>query len=332
LGINFSNNPKVYFWGRGSDAQDESTWLALDGSATSVDGELQSVLTQIPVDYSSPAAPLVQSNPLVNSDGFSMFSGPIKLISNLGAGAESNPASYSVADCRNLSEIPTGMHCCFEGEAEGNLLYETISCPGVPRDGGYVWRFTTGNIPETRQVDVECGKFSPSPSTEWDDGENVCLNAEVLVEFTGQMDETSFAGNVLLYTCGSGDEPESCTQINEFSNNFNASSNILTIRSANLPPGGFGNLQPDTWYHIELLNGVQGFSQEYVLGVLTSFYTPLQRTRSCSDDTAFCFDFKTGPLGTECVLEEVKIRPITYSVSRLGLVLDKRYPVERSGH
>ncbi len=326
LGINFSANPTVYFWGRGSEATDNSTWLSLDASA--VGTGLQSVTTQIPVDYSGPVPPLVQSNPIVNNDGFSMFTGPIKLESSLGA--ESNSVLYSVTDCRNLTSIPTGMHCCTEGDAQGSLLYQSLACPGVPRDAGYVWRFTTGKIPEFRKVleicDNDTAQFSPTPRREDANGENVCLNRQVQVEFNDKMNPTSFAGNVLLYTCGTGDEPTGCVSIDEVAtvDNYDDTNNVLTIRDNPT----VGDMEPNTWYHVELLNGIQGRTEQTILGVPTVTYSPIRRTSPCSDASAYCFDFKTGPAGTECILEDVAIKPMDYTVARLGLVLDNSYPVD----
>src|SRR3989344_3542051 len=238
------------------------------------------------------------------------------------------------------------MHCCSEGGAQGSLLYESIACPDVPRDGGYVWRFTTGVIPEFRRVVEECNNndfvFSPTPLRTHNDGENVCLNRQVAVQFTGPMEEASFVGNVSLFTCGTDDlvadpqvifdEPSGCIPVAEVSNNYTDggadSNSILIIRDLFPAVNGFGDLLPNTLYHVELSNDINGISSDMVLGVLTDFLTPLQRTRPCSDTTAYCFDFKTGPVGTECILEDVAIKPIDYTVARLGLVLNNRYPVD----
>jgi len=334
-GVNFSLTPSIYFWGTGSDVGSDATWLSLAGNPVALD-DVEVMTTRIPVDSSSYSVP---STPLVFDNGFSMQSGPIKVVAS---GQTSNNVVYSVDNCTQIpkNRWPNEMRCCSEGPAEGSFIQEGFSCPGEARTGGYVWRFTTGIIPDLPRVNERCDSeepidFQPSP-TPWQfhgNGDNVCLNGIVGVEFNMGMDDSTFDGNVKLYTCGTDnlaadlvfDEPD-CA-----SNKFDVSGDV-TIKYLDGFPGGTltvrdpslkGNLLPNTWYRVELLDGILGEKLETILGVPTLTYPPLLHTRTCGNGTAYCFDFKTGSVGSECVLSGISIKPSVYTVNELGPVINR---------
>jgi len=339
-GINFSADPiadpTIYFWGMDSDVADNATWLSRAGDP-GVSGDVEIMTTRIPVDSSLYS---FQSIPLVSDSGFSMQTGPIKVAAS---GQESNSVTYSVDDCRQIPDTrwPAGMRCCSEGPSEGVFIQEDYVCPGEIRTGGYVWRFTTGKIPTLPKVLEQCSSDvpppflpSPTPWQSYDDGENVCLNRTISVEFSMEMDEASFEDKVRMYTCGIDDltadpsiifDKPDCkdekADIIEITADY-ISGGTLIIRDPRDPPDGFGNLLSNTWYHVELLEGILGIKWIDVLGSSQLTYPPLLRTRPCGEGTAFCFDFKTGPEGSKCVLTSVGIKPPQYTVDYLGPVLN----------
>jgi len=305
-GINFSASPMIYFWGMNSVVNNNSTWLSANGSPVIVDG-LQIINARFPVDPVS---------------GFSMQTGPIKVRTS--GGQESNSVAYFVDNCTQIPESrwPTGMRCCTEGSAAGVFISDDNVCPGEERTGGYVWRFTTGKIPKLPRVVELCDEISmpsPTPWQNWEDGENACLNRVVSVDFNMEMNTPSFAGNVRMLTCGSDEEPD-CEE------GIDISGEIVPVYNSGEPGGTLvikeGVLSPDTWYHIELLEGILANEWVEILGTPELTNPPLLRTRSCGDGTAYCFDFKTGPAGSECVLTSAGIKPPQFTVNYLGPVLN----------
>lgn len=334
-GINFSANPKLYFWGMQSLANNNNTWLSLPGTMVAAGG-IETVTTNIPVDFDGHSIP---SQPTPFDSGFSMKSGPIKLVASAGTGLESNSVKYTVDDCRGIAQAnwPATMVCCTEGPSTGNFIHQSFNCPGTTRTGGYVWRFTTGRIAQAPRVIESCDNsiISPTPWRYQGNGENICLNAEVTVDFTTNIQASSLTNNIRLFTAGTGIEPAtiSPTLVDISSTQLDISlvGQNLTIRSF----ADSGDLTPNTWYRVVLLNGIKSEETVSVLGVNTVFNRPLLRTRPCDIDldgngtldkdlTTYCFDFKTGPVDSKCILESVGVKPDTYSVDTLGPVINGR--------
>lgn len=335
-GINFSVGPRVYFWGQQSVINNNATWLSLLGSPVTTSG-LETITINIPVDYNGLP---ISSNPLPTpgGSGFSMASGPIKIMS--GAGQESNSVKYSVDDCRTVAQNrwPVSMRCCVEGPSAGNFIHNSFACPGETRTGGYVWRFTAGRIADLPMVVEDCSTLiSPTPWRQQGNGNNICLNAMISADFTMSMDVASFAGNVRLFTMGTGDQPDTgsldniSTQVAALPATPPNTITRFTIRNSGAP----SNLMPNTWYRVVLLNGIRSYESILVLGNPTIFNRNLLRTRPCnidldgngSDDkdlTAYCFDFKTGPAGSECLLQNVSVKPDIFNVATLGPVINRQ--------
>ena len=174
---------------------------------------------------------------------------------------------YTVDDCREASEPLEGYHCCSAGPDTGFWVNDTLACSGESRDAGYVWRFTTANIPQIPYVVEGCDEEgwltaaampfpSPTPWREWRQGLSSWLNAEIAVRFSMDMDnpatgEHAFASKIRLLRCGSGDNPDCDSGTDVASEITPASSRVLTIRT--IPP----NLESNTWYRVMLLDGIQ---------------------------------------------------------------------------
>lgn len=321
-GINFTTNPSVFFWRRGAEFDQITTWLSL----SSADPELTPIsdtalLTQIP-----------------EVDGVSMDSGPIVIFAP-GGGGISNPVSYEVFDCREFPDSSPGgdYRCCTDGPEAGLWKQDAFACAGEPRDAGYVWRFTSGQIPNIPFVieacnqddwfdtDVVIEQPSPVPWEQWRSGENVCLNANVELLFSMDMNDSLdptdqgslfYPGNVTLQTCvESFDEVLICTDDPTFdqSQMEYVSSRLLTVRT-----GSDEDLNPNTWYRVVLSNQITGRDQIEVGGQLQTVFPPIKNQRGCGDGTAYCFDFKTGENGSKCILERAFIHPRYHTTNELG--------------
>jgi cysteine-rich repeat protein len=307
-GANFTSTGTVYFWTAGANASDVTTWL----SSRTPD-----------VQFSSASQVLT---PIPSINGVTMQTGPIRVSSR---GQLSNSVTYTVLDCRTLSDaqIPAGQRCC----TDGSLLPENQSCAGESRDAGYVWRFTNGQISQLPAVIEECVTSSPSnvmpsptPSDIWGRTQS-CINAEIRARFTTPMDaSTLVTPNVRIVTCGDGTSAN-CTSRTDVTSNF-----LITYESQSLrvvPRNAGDTFTPNTWYRVELGTAVRSQEVRTVLGRSQTISQPLQPTRPCGAGTAYCFTFQTGT--RRCEIASAHILPSEYTTNILGVLQDPRFP--RSG-
>lgn len=315
-GINFGTSPTVYFWRRGAVANNLSTWLSMSGGqVTASDTRIQ---TPIPV----------------GSDGYSLDTGdnPIRVVAG---GRPSNSIRYRVNDCRTASSTPQGFQCCGVG-ADGRetpdtgfLRPDAYVCAGETRDAGYVWRFTTGKIPQIPSVVEECfpdqpSVFpSPTPSRQWNAAQAACLNARIGVRFTTDMDGRSVENNIRIFTCGTGDEPN-CRVKSDVTPQFRIAYQVRNVVIDRVTPGT--NLATNTWYQVEIGTGVQSQQQLVVLGATSTRNEPLRVTNPCGPGTAHCFQFRTG--GTQCRVADALMVPLRFTTNFLGVVQDPRFRID----
>lgn len=304
-GTHFSVNPVVYFSTKGSVLDDIGTWLSsatdlIDGDSVVEDAEDERIFTRIPI----------------REDGYSMQEGVGQIKVQSASGEVSNSVSYTVTDCRNQNtDNLVGYQCCQSGPDAGSWIPESFICEGETRDAGYVWRFTTGLIPQIPEVIEQCNDIdfpSPTPFSERTDGTNVCVNAQIGVRFSMDMDETSFVGNVEVYTCGSGATPD-C-------DNKEGIDQPLTLSYLNdqLRVLLSDDFDPNTWYRVELLDGIQSKELLAEFGQTVVRHQPLRATRPCAEGTSYCFEFRTG--SGLCKLTAVGISPSSYVTPVLGLL------------
>ncbi|MBD3310882.1 MAG: hypothetical protein GF349_00060 [Candidatus Magasanikbacteria bacterium] len=310
-GINFGTSPVVYFWWKDANVQEVSnTWLStLTPGDWLISASNNQIITLIPE----------------TNDNYSMETGPIRVgIEVDGQTILSNGVQYTVEDCRENPDSPISEthKCCTVGEDAGIWRPVGTACKGEVRSAGYTWRFTTGYMPQVPQVVEACEEDdwfdtdlqlefpSPTPWERWRKGRQACLNSEIAVRFTLPMDQNSFTDNVLLYSCGNGEEidcEENSVAIEDI--NLNYEEEVIRLSTTE-------NLEPNTWYHVELLEGIRSLPQQSVLGVAEVPSQPLQITRPCGDGTAYCFDFKTG--GELCTLTAAGMNPPEYITEILG--------------
>jgi len=292
----------------------------------------------------------ITTNIPINDYGQSMVDGFIYVTTTAGT---SNPVKYDVTDCTLASEnqVTTmnsqGFHCCSEQkEGEPNPDYglwkpNSFACIGEERKAGYVWRFTTGLFPNTPRVAEECTQNSvpsPTPWQGWSGGDNSCQNASIVTRFVGRddkfipMDPDSLIGRVRVYTCGTDDtslcvgeeaeeetDLENITGVEDVTDKYEVnyySGGPLVIRE--IPPAE--KYQLDTWYHVELDQGITSLEEVTELGNKEIKKYDLEVTAPCGRDTAYCFEFKTSDEEKLCVLADVVIHPHLYTTHILGLL------------
>ncbi|MEK7084383.1 MAG: hypothetical protein AAB932_04065, partial [Patescibacteria group bacterium] len=328
IGKNFTPDPTVYFWRNGASPDMASGWLSVSGddrlTGMNDAGVLQNAASYI-------RTPIPQDD----ARRYSMDSGPIHVVVN---GEKSNPVRYTVTDCRDETAARPGFQCCAEGDDEGRFIPENQLCAGATRDAGYVWRFTSGLIPLRPKVSEFCEDGSgihPSP-TPWEtreDGKNVCVNADISLIFdvgrapnAGVINGSTITKEtVRLYRCPeTGGAPDCAENKRIFVDNdyaLDMEGNKLTIRRQGA--GEFGRLQTNTWYHVELLEGIEAIQPVFILNQPeTKIPRPLEATRPCGTGTVYCFNFKTSPTPADCELANAFINPKEHITTWLGPLED----------
>ncbi len=323
-GVNFSNDPKIYFWQRGADLQNVNTWFVQQGNAIQkVQRESTPVLTTV-----------TTSIPVVNGNTLSMGPAPIRLKN--AEGALSNQVVYTVNDCRQSPPL-AGHQCCTEGPDEGVFKPNGQVCSGQTRDAGYAWRFTTGRIPEIPQVVERCvvptpeGQEpafpSPAPWQGWLGAEPACLNQSIVVRF--QLPQNANLENVnqdtvKVFRCAERNGQADCSNANKEQVAYQAgdldltADNYLTILRN--PLQGASRFLPNTWYQVEISKAITSVRNVIVGGVPVVERQNLLVKRSCSNDTAYCFSFKTGNENNRCDLDKVGVVPHPFRVNYLGVL------------
>lgn len=312
-GVNFTNGLTAFFYGRGSLVQNMQTWLqtTVNNGISAI--QAQEFSTVIPVD----------------EQGYSMQTGPIRVQTDAGI---SNPITYTVQRCTDpgVDSPGEGFQCCETGPDAGLFIPTNQVCRGETRDGAYMYRFSTGQIPDVPVVLEQCSQDtwyepqgvgvlpSPTPWRGWENGSNACINRTVSVQFSTDMDETTINnGTVQLYRCPANEDGVvSCDEQKEL-----VPIDPTYVQRQLVVWSGEQALLPYTTYRVELSQDIQSYRIENIAGQDTPLRAPLVATRPCGDGTAYCFEFSTGGPQDQCVLEDVFISPQSYIADRLGLLI-----------
>lgn len=336
-GINFSNNPTVYFSTENSEFKDQSSvngWLYTPFFDEFLIGlkninEGQSINTPIPYDLDY---------------GFSMKAGlsPIKIKDS--DGRFSNSIYYNVTDCRTVSTTMPGYQCCSDGSEAGKWKPVIYGCEGETKNAGYVWRFTTGFLPNQPYVEVSCNDTdfpSPVPSVDWNSGQSACINSIIAVRFgpdnMTMSAESINTDTVKVYKCNedtdtdevTGIDYDDCDEVDLDQGCTGLDCLVLqnNILKIYIPPE---NYTASTWYHVELMSDIQSAQPFTELGKEIIKKENLRVDRpmkdSVSDDgtVAFNFDFRTG--SRQCTLAGAFMNPNKHTTNILGIVQDPRHP------
>jgi hypothetical protein len=308
FGEYFGTNPQIYFWKTGANP------IAVDGRVAVPSASI--------VKNSDTS---VELNPPVSFD-----TGPVILM----RGSDkrlSNPVQFSTVNCvkNNNTCSVQGSLCCSVGPEAGTCKPAGELCEGALRSTGYIWRFSTNDIPEVPHVVERCDASvdtaqslpSPSPSVQWsrgganDDQVNVCRTALVTVEFSTALDQSTVNGaNITLNKCSS---VSGTTCVNPVV--VAVTPDSYTLQTATAGPGGTlrnyvslapsaGKLEDATWYQVSLSKAITSQPIE-------GKSLPLASDRSCSSGSAYCFVFKSG--AQDCKIKAVVITPYSYWTSVL---------------
>lgn len=125
--------------------------------------------------------------------------GPVTVTSS--EGYTSNSVNFIVGNCTEDDSIcGTGEECCADGSCQ-----VAGSCgTSTPVESHYAWLFSTGPLPTTPTVLVQCDEnyISPSPWSGWNTADEICVNATVTAAFSVDMSTASYPGNITVESCG----------------------------------------------------------------------------------------------------------------------------------
>ena len=266
----------------------------------------------------------------------------------------SNALGFEVWDCvknNNTCNLQDGggndYKCCASGADTGVCRDPSDLCAGETRSTGYLWRFSTKDIPPVPRVVERCDSDtdlglnlpSPSPSVLWGfDHRRVCRSASLVVEFSvGNINPIS-PNNFVVYEC---DSSSAVYESKRFCDTkVPGVVPIFTGVVTPQPSAAYGansqnsylELWPDavynsgkwkdnTWYQVVLKSAISSGS-----GTSTAF---LAKDKPCEDDpnSSYCFLFKTGPAGiNDYKMKDIIITPYRYWTSVLEAPMKYRPP------
>lgn len=248
----------------------------------------------------------------------------------------SNSINFTVFNCLENNNTCTSLEnqCCLKGADAGICKPKNEMCEEGTRSTGYMWRFSTRDLPVIPRVVERCDSDSeaannipsPSPNIIWNTGgnedhTNVCRTALVTVAFNTEMDQTTVNNNtVQIFECDSSTirDGNVCNHVGDpiilDPDSFNLKNNNSQLTDEfylTLSPDNDGNAwADDIWLQVILSSSIM--SSSTALGTMPS---SLMRSRPCGDGTAYCFIFKTD--AKNCRLKQVAVTPFDYWTSIL---------------
>ena len=256
----------------------------------------------------------------------------------------SNPLNFEVWDCiKNKGCSNTEMRCCLSGAEAGSCKPKGEMCAGETISTGYLWRFSTREIPPTPRVIERCNAAvdlggplpSPSPSIMWDQtpGEshhNVCRTASVVVEFSVDNLNKIPISDLEVYACEAdkiNTADYGCTakiggpieMTSEQKKTGTDGKSYYIPASGSVSEGSatsFLELHPasgswpdNTWYQVVLKKNISAGTGNNEI--------KLSSDRPCASDpdSAYCFAFRTSE--NPCLMKALVVTPYSFWTSVL---------------
>lgn len=318
IGENFGLAPEVYFWGAAA-------------SPASVSGRVLANTTGV---ANLSTGQVISTRPLAGT-----ISGSVVVLRKPD-NKLSNPQNFSVVDCvkNNNTCTAAGTHCCAVGTEAGMCKPNTELCSGETLAAGFIWRFSTKDIPKIPRVVERCDNNTdaglniptPSPSVSWDTSasgahHNVCRTASVVVEFNLPTINNISRNNFLINECTDGtvnETQKTCTVAQTVDIGGPAGDLVPQLSTENtsylqLNPNNTynnGKWKDNTWYQVILGSGITAGS-----GTSSAH---LAKDMPCGADSAYCFVFKSD--AQDCRMKQVVVTPYSYRTSVLEAPIKHR--------
>ncbi|MEK7681163.1 MAG: IPT/TIG domain-containing protein [Patescibacteria group bacterium] len=314
----FGSSPSAYFWTHSASATSTEGRLVAESSNLTTQGSLNIITTQPPLG--------TQSGPIIvyRNDDLQL----------------SNPRNFAVKDCvsNNLSCPEENTHCCATGPEVGSCKPNGALCDGETLSSGYVWRFSTKDIPEVPRVIERCDRGteggrnlpSPSPSIQWDslpsdDHHNVCRSASVAVEFNVNSINPISRSSLIINECDAGSvntDQRSCVSGGNVE--IDGAGDIAPQPSTEArsyiklnPSGSYngGKWKDNTWYQVVLKDNISAGTGDTAANLL--------KNKTCNvSGSAYCFLFRAGE--RDCRIRSLIITPYSYRTRVLEAPIKQR--------
>ncbi|MFH1252814.1 MAG: IPT/TIG domain-containing protein [Candidatus Uhrbacteria bacterium] len=219
---------------------------------------------------------------------------------------QSNSINFTVGDCTTGDVI-----CSANAECCDNGTCSTRGCGTNTSQAMYAFWFSTGDIPEVPEIKIDCSEttVSPTPWDGWEGGDDVCLSAEIHVEFTEDINLATINTNtVSVIDCADAN----CSASTSTPVVMDSGSTYLTVGSQDFhwapPSGGWG---AGKHYRVTVRGGTTG-----VRGSGTDGLT-LARD--------FSWDFETSATGDLCRAGGVLVTPESVTATQVGVLGAERF-------
>jgi cysteine-rich repeat protein len=243
----------------------------------------------------SPASALAGETVTLHGDNFGDFEGAVTFTSALNGGlGDWSDDLVTVTVPAGAVTGPVILDAA-DGVGSNPVNFEVGDSGGVAVAGqtaAYAWSFSSGNIPSTPKAIFACTSTQVSgvPNDDFT-ADGVCVNANVFVEFTEPMNESSLLAGARLEECvGSGNNP--CSQLAAV-----AGTATTTSTSYRFEPTA--DLKVSTQYKVTLTTQV-----------LSADGAPLE--------DEIDWDFTTRPDTTPCKIETVLVSPDEATIRELN--------------
>jgi|GEM_PF-621177 len=272
-----------------------------------------------------------------------------------------NGVAFTVNDCViNKGCTQEGYQCCPSGSDKGICIPASEYCAGTTRTTGYMWRFSTRDIPAPLTVvercddNTESGRAlpSPSPSTIWNQlgypnyHSTVCRGALIEIEFSRPDVNVVSSTDFSIHECSADSvdlDRRFCNPTGEIVNvidqgghTTNFVPDISTKSGANsgrdylelMPTSSYNNntgkWKDNTWYRVALKAGINAGTGTSTVNLTNSRPCDFDGNTATKDDAAYCFLFKTG--AENCTLRALTITPYSYWTNFLEAPLRDHMP------
>ncbi|MCA9391199.1 MAG: IPT/TIG domain-containing protein [Candidatus Magasanikbacteria bacterium] len=227
----------------------------------------------------------------------------------------SNAVPFAVQSCQeNAGICGASEQCCASGACSVGGV-----CAAAVTSAQFAWTVSTGIIPVNPLVIEECSQNkppSPSPWSNHQGGNNVCVNSDVYLRFNTHLDETSIVGTgssrtIQLYRCtGSGADACVTKELVDFAPNYPR----------------VGTNGDEGYIQAQVVGGtwIEQSTYQVVLttGILSSTGIPMAENAECGAGNAYCFTFKTRNEADVCLLGSIDVLPNTAEMSTLNETRD----------